>query len=101
MAVREHQRRPATGRTIMPVSLKAVLTNWAALTALWALPYLTLLEYFRVDAARSEVLQWSLLIVGAFGIGSVLSAAWKDTRDPRWRAEHGLPPHPRSNASAR
>jgi hypothetical protein len=58
--------------------------------ALWALPYLTLLDHLRVDAARSEILQWSLLIVGALGLISILYTAWRETLDPAWRARHGL-----------
>jgi hypothetical protein len=58
--------------------------------ALWALPYLTLLDHLRVDAARSEILQWSLLVVGALGLVSILYTAWRETLDPAWRARHGL-----------
>jgi hypothetical protein len=76
----------------MRVSLNSVAENWAAAVALWALPYLTLLGFLRPEAARSEVLQWSLLLIGILGFASVISAAWKDTMDPAWRASHGLPP---------
>ena len=72
--------------------LGSVLSNWAALVALWALPYLALLEFLRIDTARSPLLQWSLVAVGALGLGSILLAARKLTRDPAWRAEHGWPP---------
>ena len=82
----------------MRVSLNSVAENWAAAVALWALPYLTLLGYLRPEAARSEVLQWSLLMVGVMGFASALCAAWKDTMDPAWRASHGLPPRARSRA---
>jgi len=58
--------------------------------ALWALPYLTLLDHLRIDAARSEILQWSLLAVGALGLVSILFTAWRETLDPAWRARHGL-----------
>ena len=58
--------------------------------ALWALPYLTLLDHLRLDAARSEILQWSLLIVGAIGLVSILYTAWRETLDPAWRADTGL-----------
>jgi hypothetical protein len=85
----------------MPVSLKSVLTNWAAVMALWALPYLTVLDHLHPDAARSEALQWFLFAVGALGVASVLSVAWKDTRDPAWRARHGLAPRARSKPAAR
>ena len=67
-----------------------VLVNWAALVALWALPYLTLLKYLRIDVAQSEALQWSLVIVGGLGIASLLLTAWRRTLDPAWRARHGL-----------
>lgn len=85
--------RPANvGHTL---SLRSVLCNWAALVALWALPYLTLLDHLRPDAARNEILQWSLLAVGALGLVSLLYSAWKETLDPAWRARHGFPPRKR------
>jgi hypothetical protein len=74
------------------VSLSSILFNWAGLVALWALPYLTLLDYLRPEAARSEILQWSLLGVGALGLVSLLYSAWRETLDPAWRAKHGFPP---------
>jgi hypothetical protein len=77
---------PTNGR----VSLSSVLFNWAGLVALWALPYLTLLDHLRLDAARSETLQWSLLIIGALGLASLLYTSWRQTLDPAWRAQHGL-----------
>jgi hypothetical protein len=82
----------------MPVPLNSVLSNWAAVIALWALPYLTVLDLLRLDGARSDALQWSLLAIGVLGIGSVLYLAWKDTLDPAWRAAHGLPPRARPKA---
>ena len=72
----------------MQASPNLVLSNWAAALALWALPYLTLLHHLRIEA--SDALQWSLLIAGVAGIGSVLYIAWRDTQDPAWRARHGL-----------
>jgi hypothetical protein len=80
-------RRP-TGRSNARVSVSSVSVNWAGLVALWALPYLTLLDHLRVDAARSEILQWSLLIVGVLGLVSILYTAWRETLDPAWRARH-------------
>jgi hypothetical protein len=77
------------------VSLRSVLFNWAGLVALWALPYLTLLDHLRPDAARSEILQWSLLAVGTLGLVSLLYSAWRETLDPTWRAKHGFPPRRR------
>ncbi len=74
----------------MRTCIKSVLVNWAGLVALWALPYLTLLDHLRIDAARSEILQWSLLVVGALGLVSILCTAWRETLDPAWRARHGL-----------
>jgi hypothetical protein len=92
-AARDGRRalKPQDGR----VSLSAVLLNWAALVALWALPYLTLLDHLRPDAARSEILEWSLLIIGALGLVSLLYSAWRETLDPAWRARHGFPPRKR------
>jgi hypothetical protein len=72
------------------VPLGSVLSNWAALIALWALPYLTLLSHFQIDLAQSEALQWLLVAIGASGVISVLFTAWRQTRDPAWRASHGL-----------
>ncbi|HXZ46033.1 MAG TPA: hypothetical protein VEH02_04820 [Pseudolabrys sp.] len=51
---------------------------------------MTLLEHLRLDAARSETLQWSLLIIGALGLASLLYTSWRQTLDPAWRARHGL-----------
>lgn len=77
--------------TVNPrVSLGSVLFNWAGLVALWALPYLTLLDHLRLDVAHSEVLQWSLLFIGVLGLVSLICTAWKDTLDPEWRAKHGF-----------
>lgn len=101
-----HKRRRAGGlASNAPVSIVSVLLNWAGLVALWALPYLTLLDHLRLDAAHSESLQWSLLIVGALGLVSVLYTAWRETLDPAWRARHGFSlrkqpdrPHPENVA---
>lgn len=79
-----------TGQSRAQISVRSVLINWAGLVALWALPYLTLLDHLRPDTARSEILQWSLLVIGALGLVSILYAAWKETLDPVWRARHGL-----------
>jgi hypothetical protein len=84
------RRHPIFSGAGARVSLGSVLTNWAALVALWALPYLTLLDYLRLDVAQSETLQWSLVVIGVLGVVSVLYTAWRDTLDPRWRASHGL-----------
>jgi hypothetical protein len=75
----------------MSVSLKAVLINWSAIVGLWAPAYLTLLEHFGPRSmARSDALQWMLVIVGAIGLGSIFFTAWRETRDSAWRAAHGL-----------
>lgn len=90
-----HKRRGTAGLAARPstrVSVGSILINWAALVALWALPYLTLIDHLHLDAARSEALQWSLLIIGVLGLVSVLHATWRETLDPAWRARHGLPP---------
>jgi hypothetical protein len=73
------------------LSARSVLVNWAALVALWALPYLTLLDRLHIDAARSEILQWSLLAVGTLGLISVLYEAWSQTFDHSRRRKHGFP----------
>lgn len=84
------RRHPFFSGAEARVAPGAVLSTWAALVALWALPYLTLLDYLRLDVAQSETLQWSLVVIGALGVVSVLYTAWRDTLDPRWRASHGL-----------
>ena len=84
------RRHPFFSGAEARVSPGALLSTWAALVALWALPYLTLLDYLRLDVAQSETLQWSLVVIGALGVISVLYTAWRDTLDPRWRASHGL-----------
>ena len=81
-----------------PVSLGSLLSNWAALIALGAVPYLTLLEFLRLDAARSPLLQWSLVAVGALGLGSLLYIARRASRDPSLRARHGLQARDRANS---
>jgi hypothetical protein len=75
----------------MSASPTSVLTNWAAVTALWAPASLVLLDYVGIEfAGRSEALQWALVAIGAFGLASVVYLSWRDTRDPAWRATHGL-----------
>ena len=77
----------------MSVRLKTILMNFGAIVALWAPVCLVLLDYFGpASAARSEPLQWTLVVIGISGLGSVLYMAWKDTCDPAWRVSHGLPP---------
>ena len=73
---------PKTG-----ASPKTVLSTWAAIVALWAPAYLALLDHTG-SATRSEALEWALLAVGAAGLASIVYAAWRDTRDPAWRAAH-------------
>jgi hypothetical protein len=85
------RRHPIFSGAEAPVSPGAVLSTWAALVALWALPYLTLLDYLRIDMAQSEALQWLLAAIGASGVASVLFTAWRQSRDPAWRASHGFP----------
>lgn len=73
----------------MRVSTKTALASVAAIVALWSPAYLALLDHAGLDsAAESEALQWALLAIGAAGLGSILYAAWRDTRDPVWRAAH-------------
>lgn len=81
-------RRPArTG----PAPLIVVLSTWGALVALWAPAYLALLDQFgQSGASRSEAFAWALAAIGIAGSGCVLFRAWRDTRDPAWRASRGL-----------
>jgi hypothetical protein len=69
------------------VSPKTVLSNWAAIVALWAPAYLALLDHTG-STARSEALEWVLLAIGASGLASIVYAAWRDTRDPAWCTAH-------------
>jgi len=79
----------------MRVSTKTLLLSLAAIVALWAPAYLVLLDHAGLDtAADSEALQWALLAVGAAGLASILYIAWRDTRDPAWRAAHPELGHP-------
>ena len=92
----------SSGRFYIPISvLVSVLAGLGAVVAFWAPAYLGILDYLGGGLpAQSEALGWSLLAVGAFGLGGVVYLAWKDTRDPVWRAAHGLPRRPRSNSAA-
>ncbi len=82
--------RRSTGQLHIPI-----LAALAALVALWAPVYLALVDYFGDGMlARPEALEWSLFVIGAAGLGSVVYLAWRDTRDPAWRAAHELPQRP-------
>jgi len=74
----------------MPALSKLVLANWAAVMALWALPYLSLLRHFRIEP--SAAMQWSLLAVCVAGSASILHIAFRESRRSSWRASHGLCP---------
>ena len=74
----------------MPVSSNLVMVNWAAVMAMWAPPYLTLLHHFRIEPP--EAMQWSLVAVGVIGSISILYMAWRESRRPSWRASHGWRP---------
>jgi hypothetical protein len=77
----------------MSTSLKSAFKSLAMIVALWAPVYFALVEGFGpASMPRSELLQWGLVAIGVSGLGSILYTAWKDTRDPAWRAAHGLPP---------
>lgn len=93
--------RRSTGRLHVPVSIISILAAMGAIVAFWAPAYLRILDRFGGGfSERSDLLGWSLLAVGAFGLGSVVYLAWQDTRDPAWRTAHGLPRRPRSNSTA-
>jgi hypothetical protein len=72
----------------MPSLLNPVLSNWAAVVAMWALPYLTLRHHLGLET--TDALQWSLVAVSVFGTARVLYVAWRVSRDRAWRASHGL-----------
>jgi len=73
----------------MPGAFNPAFSNWAALVALWALPYLTLRHHLGVET--TEALQWSLVAISVFGTMRVFHVAWQVSRDRAWRASHGLP----------
>ena len=77
-----HKRRSRRTASNAPVSLVSVLLNWAGLVALWALPYLTLLDHLRLDAARSEI--------------SAMVAARRRRPRTRQRSLHGVEGNARS-----
>ena len=78
--------------SVTRLSIIWVLATLGALVALWAPVYLGILDFFGGELSpRSEALEWSVVAVGVFGFASVFYVAWKDTRDPAWRAAHGLP----------
>ncbi len=86
----------SSGRLHIPVSIISVLAAFGVVVAYWSPAYLTILDTLGGElSAQSEALGWSLFAVGAFGLGSVVYLAWQDTRDPAWRATHGLPRLPR------
>ena len=72
----------------MPGAFNPAFSNWAALVALWALPYLTLRHHLGVGT--TEALQWSLVAISVFGTVRVFYVAWQVSRDRAWRASHGL-----------
>ena len=77
----------------MSTSLKSALKTWAMIVALWAPVYFVLVEASASNRCRDPTSSngpWSPL--ASSGLGSILVAAWKDTRDPAWRAAHKLPP---------
>ena len=77
----------------MSTSLKSALKSSAMIIALWAPAYFVLVDGFGlVSMPRSELFQRALVAIGVCGLGSIVFTAWKDTRDPAWRAAHRLPP---------
>lgn len=96
---------PAATKGGLPISGRGlhipILAALGAIVAFWSPAYLAILDHLGGGpAARSEALEWSLFAVGAAGLAGVLYLAWQDTRDPAWRAAHGLPPRPRSKSAA-
>jgi hypothetical protein len=84
----------------MSTSLKSALKSSAMIVALWAPAYFVLVDGFGLESMpRSGLFQWALVAIGVYGLGSIVFTAWKDTRDPAWRATHRLPPlHPARSA---
>jgi len=92
----------STGRLHLPPAITTVLAGAGALVALWAPAYVEILRHLGGGrAALPDALGWLLFAVGAAGLGSVVRLAWQDTRDPAWRARHGLPQPRRSGAAER
>ena len=100
VSIAKRRARRSTGRTGVPVPILTILAVWGAIVAFWAPAYLGMLDHLGGNiSARTEALEWLLLAIGASGLAGIGFIAWRDTRDPAWRAAHGLPQRPRSNAS--
>jgi hypothetical protein len=81
------------------ISAKSISIALATLVAFWAPVCLALPHRLGAERWAPSVL-WLFVIIGAWGLGSVLYTCWKDTRDHAWRAAHGLPPR-QSNSTTR
>jgi hypothetical protein len=90
--------RRSGGRLRVPVSIVSGLAAVGAVIALWAPTYLGVRNDLGIPA-WPEVFEWSLVVVGALGLGGVVYLAWQDTRDPTWRASHGFLRRIRSNSA--
>jgi hypothetical protein len=65
-------------------SPKRVLDAWSALVGIWGASYLALLEKLDLElASTAESMQWPLLIIGAYGTGSVFLTSWRESRRGR------------------
>jgi hypothetical protein len=65
-------------------SPKRVLDAWSALVGIWGASYIALLEKLDLELASvAESMQWPLLIIGAYGTGSVILTSWQESRRGR------------------
>jgi hypothetical protein len=65
-------------------SPKRVLDAWSALVGIWGASYIALLEKLDLELASvAESMQWPLLIIGAYGTGSVFFTSWRESRRGR------------------
>jgi hypothetical protein len=63
---------------------KRIVDAWSALVGIWGSSYLALLENLDVElAVAAESMQWPLLIIGAYGTGSVFFTSWRLSRRVR------------------
>lgn len=100
-SIAKRRARRSTGRAGVPTPILTILAVWGVIVAFWAPAYLGMLDHFGGNvSARTEALEWLLVAIGALGLAGVGVIAWRDTRDPAWRAAHGLPQRPRSNNTA-
>jgi hypothetical protein len=83
-------------------SAKKAIKNGLALLGLWGSTYLEFLADLSLEMAETaEELKLPILMLGVAGMGGAFWSARKLSRDPRWRAKHGLLARPSGLAPRR